>query len=74
VPRRGECPNLFVPVTLSATHAAFGSIRMEPTYMILGHSAAAAAAVAIRNQSSVQDVPYDQLKTLLLEQGQVLSK
>jgi len=43
VPRRGEAANLFVPVCLSASHIAYGSIRMEPVFMILGESAATAA-------------------------------
>lgn len=74
VPRRDEIQNLLVPVTLSATHVAFGSLRMEPTYMILGHSAATAAAVAIERNVTVQDVPYDALRTRLIEQGQVLGE
>jgi hypothetical protein len=72
VPKRNEIQNLLVPVTLSATHAAFGSIRMEPTYMILGHSAAVAASLAIRGKTSVQDVQYERLKRELIEQKQVL--
>lgn len=72
VPQRDEMENLLVPVTLSATHAAFGSLRMEPTYMILGHSAATAAALAVRDQAAVQDVPYPELRRHLLEQGQLL--
>lgn len=72
IPKRGEVENLLVPVTLSATHAAFGSIRMEPTYMILGHSAAIAAGLAIRDRTSVQDVKYESLRQLLLDQKQVL--
>lgn len=61
-----------MPVTLSATHAAFGSIRMEPTYMILGHSAAVAACMAISGGTSVQDVSYPELRARLIEQRQVL--
>ena len=72
VPRREEVQNLLVPVTLSATHAAFGSIRMEPTYMILGQSAATAAALAVQKGVAVQDVPYDDLRRRLLADGQVL--
>jgi hypothetical protein len=72
IPRRMEIQNLLNPVTLSASHVAFGSIRMEPTYMLLSHSAAVAAALAIRARVAVQDVPYDALKELLVEQRQVL--
>lgn len=72
LPRREEVRNLVVPVTLSATHAAFGSIRMEPTYMILGQSAATVAAIATRGRLAVQDVPYDALRKRLLADGQRL--
>lgn len=73
VPKRDEIQNLFAPVTLSATHVAFGSLRMEPTYMILAHSSATAAAIAIRENVAIQDVPYDILSRTLKEQGQVLT-
>ncbi len=72
VPKKGECKNLLVPVCVSSSHIAFGSIRMEPVFMILGQSAAAAAVLAINNNNSVQEVPYDLLKTKLEERGQVL--
>ncbi len=72
VPKKGECTNLLVPVSLSASHAAFGSIRMEPVFMILGQSAGTAAALAIEENTAVQDVPYDKLKELLVKQGQRL--
>lgn len=73
VPQRGEVQNLLVPVTLSATHAAFGSIRMEPTYMVLGQSAAIVAELAISSSTAVQNVPYATLRNRLLARGQVLS-
>jgi hypothetical protein len=72
VPKRGEAENLFVPVCLSASHAAYGSIRMEPVFMILGQSAATAAAMAIDRGIAVQDVKYPNLKERLLADGQVL--
>jgi hypothetical protein len=72
VPRRGECENLLVPGCLSASHVAYGSIRMEPVFMILGQSAGAAAAMAIDKHMPVQDVPYAQLQERLLECGQQL--
>ena len=72
VPRRGQCENLLVPVCVSSSHIAFGSIRMEPVFMILGQSAATAAAMAIDRQLSVQDVPYGPLRERLLADGQVL--
>jgi len=72
VPRKEECTNLLVPVCISSSHIAFGSIRMEPVFMILGHSAATAAALAIKGNKAVQDVPYESLKEQLLKEGQVL--
>jgi hypothetical protein len=72
VPKRGEIANLFAPVACSATHIAYGSIRMEPVFMILGQSAATAAALAIDGNLDVQDVPYATLRARLLEDGQVL--
>jgi len=73
VPRRGEAENLLVPVCLSASHIAYGSIRMEPVFFILGQSAATAACQAIDANIPVQDVPYDKLRERLLADGQVLS-
>jgi hypothetical protein len=72
VPRRGECQNLLVPICVSASHIAYGSIRMEPVFMILGHSCATAAALALEADLPVQDVPYDELRERLLAEGQVL--
>lgn len=72
VPKRGQCDNLLVPVCLSSSHIAFGSIRMEPVFMILGQSAATAASLAIDANQPVQDVPYAKLRERLLKDGQVL--
>jgi hypothetical protein len=72
VPKKGQAANLLVPVCLSSSHIAYGSIRMEPVFMILGQSAATAAAIAIDDGTSVQDVPYEKLRTKLLADGQVL--
>ena len=73
VPKRGECGNLFVPVCLSASHIAFGSIRMEPVFFALGQAAGTAAAQAIDAGCAVQDLPYAPLARRLLADGQVLS-
>lgn len=73
IPLRTECENILVPVCLSASHAAYGSIRMEPTFMILGQSAASAASLAIDLGVSVQDVPYTTLQQQLIADGQVLN-
>lgn len=72
VPKQGECANLLVPVCLSATHIAYGSIRMEPVFMILGQSAATAAVMAMDDEVAVQDVDYAALRERLLADGQVL--
>ncbi len=66
IPKRDECTNLLVPVCLSASHAAYGSIRMEPVFMILGQSAGTAACMAIDDNVSVQDVDYGKLKKQLI--------
>jgi hypothetical protein len=72
VPKAGQADNLLVPVCVSSSHIAFGSIRMEPVFMILGQSAATAAALAIDERVRVQDVPYARLRERLLADGQVL--
>ena len=73
-PKKEECTNLLVPVCVSSSHIAFGSIRMEPVFMILGQSAAVAAIMAIDQNIAVQDVAYNKLKSTLLDKGQVLEK
>ncbi len=72
-PKAGQADNLLVPVCVSSSHIAFGSIRMEPVFMILGQSAATAAAVAIDGNLRAQDVPYSRLRERLLADGQVLT-
>jgi len=72
IPKQGQCGNLLVPICVSSSHIAFGSIRMEPVFMILGQSAATAAALAIDAKQSVQEVPYSTLKDRLLKDGQIL--
>jgi hypothetical protein len=71
-PKEEECENLLVPVCVSSSHMAFGSIRMEPVFMILGQSAAAAASLAIDDSTPVQSVSYDALREVLLAEGQFL--
>lgn len=65
VPRKAEIQNLLVPVCLSASHIAFGSIRMEPVFMVLGQSAAVAASIAIDKNIPVQEVPAGEIKEIL---------
>ncbi|MCB0670126.1 MAG: FAD-dependent oxidoreductase [Saprospiraceae bacterium] len=72
LPKENECKNLLVPVCLSATHIAFGSIRMEPVFMVLGQSAATAACLAIEQNQNIQEVDYARLQSKLLEDNQVL--
>jgi hypothetical protein len=72
VPKRDEVENLVVPVAISASHIAYGSIRMEPVFMILGQSAASAAVMAIDATQAVQDVPHTKLRERLLADGQIL--
>ena len=73
VPNRGECDNLLVPVCVSSSHIAYGSIRMEPVFMILGQSAATAAAIALDDDVAVQDVDYERLAAQLTRDGQILA-
>ena len=72
VPKRGECSNLIVPVCLSASHMAFGSIRMEPVFFALGQAAGAAASLAVDGGVAVQNVEYGALRQMLLDGGQVI--
>ena len=74
MPERAEAENLLVPVAVSSTHIAYGSIRMEPVFMILGQSAATAAALAAKSDIAVQDLPYAELRERLLADGQVLER
>ena len=72
IPKEEECTNLIVPVCLSASHIAFGSIRMEPVFMVLGQSAATAAALAINENKDLHNLDYQVLKNQLLEDKQRL--
>jgi hypothetical protein len=72
VPKESECQNLFAPVCLAASHIAYGSIRMEPVFMVLGQTSATAAAMAIDAGTSVQKVEYPKLRERLLADKQVL--
>jgi hypothetical protein len=72
VPKTDECANLLVPVCVSSSHIAFGSIRMEPVYMILGQSAGTAAVLTLEKDQAVQEINYEELKNQLLKNGQKL--
>lgn len=71
-PKAAECTNLLATFALSATHVAFSSARMEPVFMMTSHSAATAAAVALRKIQNIQDVSYPELSVLLKSDGQIL--
>jgi hypothetical protein len=71
-PKAAECTNLLVPVCLSASHIAYGSIRMEPVFMVLGQSAATAAIHAIEQGTTIQGIDYAKLKERLLKDDQML--
>lgn len=71
LPKKSEVENVLVPVGFSASHIAYSSLRMEPQYMIIGHAAGVAAALAIRNNVAVQDAPVAELQKILLAEGGV---
>jgi hypothetical protein len=72
IPKREQCENLLVPVCMSASHVAWSSIRMEPQFMLMGHAAGVAAAMAARDGKAVQDVSTEALRATLAKEGQVL--
>lgn len=74
LPKIKECQNLLVPICVSSSHIAYGSIRMEPVFMILGQSAATAAVLSIDNKVSPQKLPYEKLREVLLKDQQVLER
>jgi hypothetical protein len=74
LPRYDECHNILVHVCVSASHVAFASVRMEPQYMMLGHAAGVAAALAVRDGLAVQQVPVPDLQQRLAAQGQILAR
>jgi hypothetical protein len=71
-PKADECDNLLVPVCMSSSHIAYGSIRMEPVFMILGQSAAFAAASALDQDIAVPQVNYKELEPRLRAAKQIL--
>jgi len=73
LPQQQECENLLVTSAISASHVAYASFRMEPQYMIVGHAAGAAAAIAVRTGRIVHQVDIRVLQERLKEQRQILS-
>ena len=74
LPKIKDCQNLLVPICVSSSHIAYGSIRMEPVFMILGQSAATAAVLSIENKINPQKLPYEKLREVLLKDQQVLER
>jgi hypothetical protein len=72
MPLREECSNLMVPVCVSCSHIAFGSIRMEPVFMILGQSAGTIASLALKQKKNIHDLTYGEIKEQLIADGQIL--
>jgi hypothetical protein len=72
MPKKEECRNLLVPVCVSCSHIAFGSIRMEPVFMILGQSAGTVASLALKNRKDIHDLTYDEIKMQLIAEDQIL--
>ncbi|NLN31586.1 MAG: FAD-dependent oxidoreductase [Bacteroidales bacterium] len=72
LPKQEECSNLIVPVCVSCSHIAFGSIRMEPVFMILGQSAGTIASMAIDRNKDIHDLSYNEIREKLLSNGQIL--
>jgi hypothetical protein len=73
MPEKTECNNLLVPVCVSSSHIAFGSIRMEPVFMILGQSAAIIAAMAVEENKKIHNLDYNNIKARLESEGQIIS-
>ena len=72
MPKQEECRNLLVTVCVSSSHIAFGSIRMEPVFMILGQSAGTIASLALEKNKSIYDLNYEEIKTRLESDRQIL--
>jgi hypothetical protein len=71
LPKKEECSNLLVPVAVSSSHIAFGSIRMEPVFMILGQSAGVIASLALEKNKDIHDLSYGEIEGKLVENGVV---
>jgi FAD dependent oxidoreductase len=72
IPKQSECKNLLVPVALSSSHIAYGSVRMEPVFMILGQSAATVAVLSMQNKTEPNELDYGVIKSRLIQDNQVL--
>jgi hypothetical protein len=72
MPKKEECTNLLVPVCLSASHIAFGSLRMEPVFMILGQSEGTIAAMSVEKGKTIYELPYPDIRNKLESDRQIL--
>jgi hypothetical protein len=72
LPQEKECKNLLVPVAVSSSHIAFGSIRMEPVFMIIGQSAGIIASMSIESGKDIHELDYNRVKDILIQEGQIL--
>ena len=72
LPKEEECSNLILPVCVSCSHIAFGSIRMEPVFMILGQSAGTVASMALNKKKNIHDLTYPEIREKLVADGQIL--
>jgi len=74
LPRKVEASNLLVPVCASSSHIGFCCLRLEPQFMIMGHSAGTASTLALKYNVAVQDINMEELYQTLINEGQILSK
>ena len=72
VPKKTQLTNVIVPVAASMSHVRQNAVRMEPTWMVMGHASGAAAAMAVRDNATMQDVNVLQLQQVLLAQKQMI--
>ena len=72
IPKKEDCTNLLVTVCVSSSHIAFGSIRMEPVFMILGQSAGTVASMSLKNRKGIHDLTYEDIRKQLIIDGQIL--
>ncbi len=73
IPKKEECRNLLVPVAVSSSHIAYGSIRMEPVFMIIGQSSGIIASMSIENNRDIHELDYNEIKLKLIKEGQILT-
>ena len=65
--------NLLVPVCLSATHVAWGTVRLEPVFMQTGEAAGLAAALAVQAKTTPAQLDPEQLVRALCERHSMVA-